>query len=209
MPYLDPSTLDKKNAYFLGISVITPRPIALITTLNEDQSVNAAPFSYFTGLSSQPALIAFSIANGRQGKKDTLKNILRDKDFVVHIPLKGMEEDVNLCAVDFPYGHSEITHTKFSLTDCRDIRGKRIEQIPAAMECTAIRFMEDLGNFTLVIAEVKNYYIDENYFNVDTKTFDFHKTAVLGRMGGNDFVYADEMVTIPHLSYKDWLNKQS
>lgn len=205
--FLYPEQLDKKTAYFLSISVITPRPIAVITTLNENHTVNAAPFSYFSGISSQPALVSFSIAEGRDGKKDTLKNLLRHPEFVIHFPLQGMEEDINICAIAFPYGESEIPHTQFSLTNCKDINGKRIEQIPVALEAHAIRFIDDLGNFTLVIAKILNYFIDDKYL-LPNNTFDFKKAIPLGRMGESDYVYANNFVSKPQISYKAWMEQK-
>lgn len=204
--HLYPDQLDKRTAYFLSTSVITPRPIALITTLNEDHTVNAAPFSYFSGISSQPPLVTFSIADGREGKKDTLKNLLRHSEFVIHFPVKGMEEDINICAIPFPYGESEIPHTRFSLVDCNDVEAKRIEQMPVALEAQAIRFIDDLANFTLVIAKVVSYFIDEKFLLPDN-TFDFKKAIPLGRMGGSDYVYADNFVNKPQVSYKQWLEQ--
>lgn len=208
--YINPNELSKKEAYFLAISAIVPRPIALITTVNEDgQSVNAAPFSYFTGLSSQPAMVAFSIANGRNGKKDTLKNILRDKDFVIHIPVQGMEQNINICAIDFPYGESELRHTDFSYRDCQSIKGKRIEQIPLAMECRYTRSIEESGNFTLVMAEVLCYSILPDYYQSQEKLFEYHKTVPLGRMGKSEYLYADHFTDIPRQSYREWQKNNS
>jgi len=47
--------------YQLMAQTIIPRPIAWIVTQNEQGLVNIAPFSYFMGLSSEPATMIVSI----------------------------------------------------------------------------------------------------------------------------------------------------
>jgi len=83
---IEPGELSKSQAYKLLISALIPRPIALVSTVNESGVVNVAPFSFFGGVSSKPPIIYISIDRKRDGdKKDTLKNIELNGDFVVNI----------------------------------------------------------------------------------------------------------------------------
>lgn len=47
MHTFDAQSLTARENYKLLIGSIIPRPIAFVTTLNQDASVNAAPFSFF------------------------------------------------------------------------------------------------------------------------------------------------------------------
>ena len=84
MTEFDAATLDWKTQYKLLIGSITPRPIALVTTLGS-QGPNAAPFSFFNGIGSDPAMLMFSVGDKDGGAKDTMANILEIPEFVVHI----------------------------------------------------------------------------------------------------------------------------
>ena len=53
--------LDPRDRYKLLCGVVVPRPIAFVTTLNEDGKVNAAPFSFFNVFSEDPPLIVLGL----------------------------------------------------------------------------------------------------------------------------------------------------
>ena len=66
--------------YQLMAQTIIPRPIAWILTQDAKGTLNIAPFSYFMGLSSEPATMIVSIGHKSDGsQKDTLKNIRESK----------------------------------------------------------------------------------------------------------------------------------
>ena len=56
---LDLLTTHADRAYPILAGLVTPRPIAWVTTLNEDGSVNAAPFSFFNVFGAEPPLVIF------------------------------------------------------------------------------------------------------------------------------------------------------
>jgi flavin reductase (DIM6/NTAB) family NADH-FMN oxidoreductase RutF len=82
-----PDTLEWRDAYKLLVGSILPRPIAFVTTIDDNGIANAAPFSFFTAICAEPMLICFSpMRRGSDGeKKDTLVNIENTKQFVVNI----------------------------------------------------------------------------------------------------------------------------
>ncbi len=87
------------NYKFL-IGSIIPRPIAVISTKNIDGSNNLAPFSFFTAISAKPMIIAFCpmIRSSTGEFKDTVKNILREKEFVVNFCTENNYKAVNLAS---------------------------------------------------------------------------------------------------------------
>ena len=92
-----------QNYKFL-IGSILPRPIAVVSTINDDGSNNLAPFSFFTAVSAKPMIIAFSplIRSATPDLKDTPKNILKNKEFVVNIVSEEITNQVNLCYTELP-----------------------------------------------------------------------------------------------------------
>ena len=89
--------------------VVVPRPIALVTTLDENGKVNAAPFSFFNVFSEDPPLIVLGLQHkADQSPKDTTRNIHRSGQFVVHMVDEALAATMNDCAIDFPSGNSEV-----------------------------------------------------------------------------------------------------
>ena len=88
----DFETLGARARYKLMASLIVPRPIALVTTLGEDGTVNAAPFSMFNMLGEDPPIVMTSINKLDHGLKDTARNVLRDREFVVHLADEAIAE---------------------------------------------------------------------------------------------------------------------
>ena len=82
---IDPSNNKERDNYKLMIGSIIPRPIAFVTSLAEDGTLNGAPFSYFNIVSSNPPMISVTVQHKGNEKKDTARNILNKKEFVVHI----------------------------------------------------------------------------------------------------------------------------
>src|SRR5699024_3634218 len=77
---LNPTGLTERENYKLLIGSIIPRPIAFVTSMANDGTVNGAPFSYFNVVSSNPPMISLSIQRRDGALKDTAKNILENRE---------------------------------------------------------------------------------------------------------------------------------
>jgi flavin reductase (DIM6/NTAB) family NADH-FMN oxidoreductase RutF len=123
------------------VGTVTPRPIALVTTLGRD-GPNAAPFSFFNAVGSDPAMLMFSVGD-RSGKaKDTVRNIRETPEFVVHIVNDAIKDKMNVCAVDYPYGVNELEKAGFTAVPSRKVRVPRIAEAPVALECRLMQIVE-------------------------------------------------------------------
>src|SRR6202789_3505458 len=97
------------RAYLLLASLVTPRPIALVTTLSPDGRVNAAPFSFFNLLGADPPILAFAPGDRDNGTpKDTALNVRATHEFVVNLVDEGIAEAMNKCAASLPYEVNEL-----------------------------------------------------------------------------------------------------
>ena len=183
MTEFDAAALDAQTQYKLLIGSVTPRPIALVTTLGS-RGPNAAPFSFFNAIGSNPAMLMFSVGNKDGGAKDTIANILEIPEFVVHIVSDAIKEKMNICAIDYPRGVNEIAEAGFTAVASKKVRPPRIAEAPVAFECRLLQNLE-LGGvpYHMVIGEVLYYHfhqgiVDERYY-VDTG-----KINPIGRLGG-------------------------
>ena len=98
------------RAYPILASLVTPRPIALVTTISADGKINAAPFSFFNLLGANPPICAFAPGDRDDGTpKDTALNVRATHEFVVNLVDEAIAEAMNQCAASLPYGENELT----------------------------------------------------------------------------------------------------
>lgn len=189
------------NYKFL-ISSIIPRPIAVISTTNIDGSNNLAPFSFFTAISAQPMIIAFCpmIRSSTGEFKDTVKNILREKEFVVNFCTEKNYKEVNLASTELPYGEDEFIFSGLTPIDSQLVKAKRMKESPVQFEC---QFRDMLcygkvpGTGSLITGEVKLVHVDESVMKdgkIDTSLF-----MAVGRGAGNDWFKTDSRFEVERL----------
>ncbi len=201
MTEFDAAVLDAQTQYKLLIGSVTPRPIALVTTLGS-QGANAAPFSFFNAIGSAPAMLMFSVGDKEGGAKDTVANIREIPEFVVHIVSDAIKEKMNICAIDYPRGVNEIEQAGFTALASARVRPPRIAEAPVAFECRLLQRLE-LGRapYHLVIGEVVYFHyhegiVDERFY-VDTGKID-----PIGRLGGRGgYTRITDRFDMPRLKY--------
>lgn len=132
---LDAQDLNPEETYKLLTGVVVPRPIAWITTLSTGSTVNLAPFSAFTFVSPKPAMLGVSIGRIDGRRKDTARNILERREFVVHIAHTGQTEAVHASAVEHPPEFSEAAHLGLGTVASRHVTVPRLADAPVTMEC--------------------------------------------------------------------------
>jgi flavin reductase (DIM6/NTAB) family NADH-FMN oxidoreductase RutF len=171
--------------YQLMAQTIVPRPIAWIVTESENGLVNIAPFSYFIGLSSDPATVLVSIGHKKDGTpKDTLKNIREQKRcticFVEEEQLKPMHSSSK--ELDFQTSEAEYFNieTENIIADFPPI----VKGIPSAFFCTFNQEIVLEGSKTIpLVLNVEHQYIDERCIEKDQEKFviNFSPVARIGK----------------------------
>src|SRR5258707_13031010 len=110
--HIDMSTADVIETYHLLVDIVTPRPIAWVTTVDSEGRVNLAPFSFFNAFGANPAVVGFAPGLRRDGtKKDTLRNVEATGEFVIHSAVASLASMVNLSSAELPYGETEVDLT--------------------------------------------------------------------------------------------------
>lgn len=132
---LDARELDAEATYKLLVGVVVPRPIAWVSTLSVEGVLNVAPFSAFTFVSSQPAMLGINIGRKAGVRKDTAEHILARREYVVHIAHTELTEAVHASAVEHPPQVSEADLLGLARTDSTHVGVPRLLAPPVAMEC--------------------------------------------------------------------------
>ncbi len=179
------------DGYKLLTSLVMPRPIAWVLTQSADGRNNAAPFSFFNLLSTDPPLvaIAFSPASDRNGK-DTLSNIRDTGDLVVNVVSEELAGAMNTTAVDAPPGVDETELAGLELVASIAVKPPRIARSPAALECRLEREIDTGHGTTIVLARVLQAHVVRSAFEDRSRLhIDSARLALIGRMTGGEGGY--------------------
>ncbi|AWE06099.1 hypothetical protein DCE79_01225 [Lysinibacillus sp. 2017] len=199
MQQIDPQQLSERENYKFLIGSIIPRPIAFITSMSEEGDVNAAPFSFFNIVSSNPPMISVSIQRKKGQMKDTARNIRANKQFVVHIVDTENVEKVNETAANLPPEESEVERASLTLVESMKIGVPGVKEAKVRFECELETVLELGGNnenpgCDLIIAKVKYYHIEESIYK--DGRIDPNALAPISRLAGNDYAKIGEHFTI-------------
>lgn len=170
------------RAYTLLASLVTPRPIALVTTISKGGLVNAAPFSFFNLMGASPPICAFAPGNRDNGTpKDTALNIRATREFVVNLVNEQIAQAMNLCAASLPYGEDELLHAGLHAAPSELVRPPRILEAPASLECLEWGTLE-IGANRMVIGLIKRLHLRDELYDPETKRVKTGTLSIIGRM---------------------------
>jgi flavin reductase (DIM6/NTAB) family NADH-FMN oxidoreductase RutF len=183
----DPATISEDAAYHWMASTIVPRPIAWVSTLNEDGSANLAPFSFFTGVTSDPPLCLICVSrHSDDRKKDTLLNVERTGELVIHVVNDALAAQMNLTARAFPYGVDEFDQVGLTKAPCERVRPPRIVESPVAMECRLEQIVEvGRSGGVIVVAEILLWHVQDDL--IVNGRLDLAHLDAVGRMAGASY----------------------
>lgn len=195
---IDPAQTSETDNYKLMIGTIIPRPIAFITTLSENGTVNAAPFSYFNVVSAAPPLISVAVQR-RSGKmKDTASNILMEKEFLIHIVDAGNLSQVNETAASLPPGKSEVDLADLTLIKSDVVSVPGIMESKVRMEVTlekVISFGTEQGTTVdLIIGRIVRFHIDEKIY--EDGRIDPQGLQAMSRLAGISYACIGQIISL-------------
>jgi flavin reductase (DIM6/NTAB) family NADH-FMN oxidoreductase RutF len=181
---LDSSLLDSEAVYSLLIGCVVPRPIAWITTVNAAGRVNAAPFSSFNYVAHSPPMLAVNIgARADMALKDTARNIVDTREFVVNVATEATLEVMHKSSAEYPPEVSETEALGIALEPSRFVKPPRIAASPVQMECRLERAVPlGRGVNTLYIGEIVAFHLSPEIF--DGRRVDSAKMRPVARLGG-------------------------
>lgn len=186
---IDPENVRGRDMYKLLIGTIAPRPIAFVTTLAENGAINAAPFSFFNVVSSIPPLLSVSVQRKNGIEKDTAKNALREKCFVIHMTDERIVEEVNKTSASLPSHVSELAETSLSVVDSKKIHVPAIEEAQVRFECILERHIplgeDETITTDLLIGRIVFVHMQEEIYNDGKIIYD--KLKPVSRLAGNDY----------------------
>lgn len=204
----DPEKVSARAMYNLLIGLVAPRPIALITSINEEGRLNAAPFSAYNYLCTDPPVVGIGVTN-KPGQdfvpKDTARNIRRMGEFVVNVVTEDLAQQMNVCAIDFPAEVDELGLAGLTTVPSQKVKVPRIEQAHAALECVEHSTIE-IGRSRIILGRVVAIYVEDQFIDPAGPYVLSEELHAIGRMNGlGSYVKTQgAFLTMPRISYEGW-----
>ncbi len=183
--YADPSV----KGYPLLNSLVVPRPIAWVSTVDADGVGNLAPHSFFTVACADPGIVQFTSI----GAKDTLRNVRETEEFVVNLTPRWLLEHVNGSSARFDAGTDEAEALELAMEPSEMVRPARVVESPASIECR-LHSLVDLGTSTLILGTVLAATVWESALDGDHPTME--ALQPLSRLGRNEWGEPPEVLAI-------------
>ena len=177
------------NAYGLLTALVVPRPIAWVSTLSAEGVGNLAPHSFFTVASARPPIVQFTSV----GTKDTLRNVLATKEFVVNLASRPLMEAVNASSASFDAAVDEAQEVGVEQEPSVLVAPPRVVASPASIECRLHSTVE-LGESTLVLGEVVAITVREDALEDGRPSFG--RLEPLSRLGGDEWGLPPDVVRV-------------
>jgi len=197
--------LAPRDRYKLLCGVVVPRPIAFVTTMDENSALNAAPFSFFNVFSEDPPLIVLGLQHHPDGRfKDTTRNIHRTGEFVVHMVDQALAKAMNDCAVDFPSGESEVAAVGLMTETSTEVKVPRLAAAPFALECRRQVSLAFGPGRELLVGEVLHLHAREGLLDPARIYVDMATYQPIGRLFGNLYSTQRDVFAMDRESYDDW-----
>jgi flavin reductase (DIM6/NTAB) family NADH-FMN oxidoreductase RutF len=180
----------------------------LLVGLVENGKLNAAPFSAYNYLCTDPPIIGVGVTN-RPGHpfvpKDTARNIRRTGEFVVNVVTEDIAEKMSICATDFPPEMSEVELAGFTTTSSQVVKPPRLAEAHAALECREYTTME-IGRSRIILGRVVAIYVEDRYVDPAGPYIKADELHAIGRMNGlgNYVRTRNAFMAIPRVSYEEW-----
>ena len=176
-------------------ALVAPRPIGWVSTVDKNDVLNLAPYSFFNAVSERPHYVMFVSAN----RKDSLRNIEDNGEFTCSISTMDTRDEMNISSSKVDPLSDEFELSNLQTAQSHFVKPPRVALAPASLECKHWRTIElpdvigDSGHF-IVIGQVIGIFINNNVIKdgiVDTASM-----RPLARMG-----YMDYTVVTPETTF--------
>ena len=197
---IDPSGLSSRDAYHLMITAIVPRPIAFVSTVDAAGRTNAAPFSYFTGVSSSPPSLLICSGRRRGVMKDTERNIVETGEFVVNVVVPQILDAVVIAGADHAPSISEIELAGLRTAPGTKVKAPVLLDSPVNMECRLMQVVEAAGA-AIIVGEVVWMHLHDDLLVASraarsepgAQVIDAGRLAPIARLGGDLYARLGEI----------------
>ncbi len=190
---------DSGTLYKLLTGLVIPRPIGWISTVDENGINNLAPFSFFNVVGEDPPHVMFSTVRTGNKNKDTLNNVLNNKQFVVNLVTEDLVEQVNKTSEMVDSQVDEFQLANLTPISSELIKPKRVQEAKAHFECEMVHhyFLEDHtnGGACIVIGKVLIMHVVDEIL-MENYRINLEKYKPVARLAGSNYSKMGEIFSI-------------
>ncbi|WP_422350168.1 flavin reductase family protein [Flagellimonas sp.] len=190
---IDPNSISQPELHSYLLTSVAPRPIGFVSTVDSDGNVNLSPFSFFNVFSSNPPIMIFSPARGRNNiPKHSLQNVQEVPEAVINIVDFPIVEQMSLSSTAYDKDVNEFVKSGLTQVPSAKVKPPRVGESPVSFECTVDRIIElgdGQGAGNLIMAKVELIHIQDQFLDEEGK-LDPLKLDLVGRMGGSWYTRA-------------------
>lgn len=179
-------------------SLVVPRPIGWISSVDDEGVFNLAPYSFFNAVCYWPPTIMFAsgVGTADDKTKDSARNIEKIGEFVCNLATWDTREQMNQSSASFPPDTDEIALTGLTPIASTLVAAPRIAEAPVHLECKYLKTVDipswnDGDIYKVLFGEVIGIHIKDEFIN-DEGLIDVVKMMPIGRLGYNEYTRVDE-----------------
>lgn len=190
----DPAALGDRETTLLVKSILIPRPIAWVGTVDAEGTANLAPHSFYTMVSEAPPIVLFSSTT----RKDTLRNVEATGQFTVSLVSRPQFEAANQTSAPYPAEVSEFGAAGIEAEPSAAVFPPRVAGSPAVLECVLESILPVGGNF-MVLGRVVHVAVDTGTLATDARGRSLplaERLDPLTRLGRNEWGTLGEVLAI-------------
>ncbi len=199
--YYEPGRMDHGLRHDPFKSLVVPRPIGWISTLDRDGVANLAPYSFFNAVSTNPHVVMFCPGARRASDphKDSRRNAEETGEFVVNIVTEALREQMNLTSADFAPDVDEMARAGLEPLPSRRVKAPRVAGSPIHFECVYLQTVvlpsdDPVTAAAIVLGQVVGIHIDEAVMT--DGIVDISKFRPIARLGYMDYTVVDNVFTM-------------
>jgi len=179
-------------------AIVSPRPIAWISTLDRQGRANLAPYSFFNAMADNPPIVVFGSTGGKTDQpqfKDTVTNIHETGEFVVNIVPEALKDAMNITSGDLPADMDEFLAAGLDKAQSKTVAPPRVAAAPAALECKLFKFVDLIAkNSVMVVGEVVGIHLADS--SIVNGIFDVTTYNPLARLGYMDYTSVTKVFSL-------------
>lgn len=199
---IDPHMLPARDRYKLIIGAVVPRPIAWVSSMDANGRLNLAPFSYFTGVCSDPLTLLFCSGYHDNGeKKDTWYNIEQTGEFVINVTNEETAVAMNRSATVLPRGQSEFEWAGVTPAPSSKVAVPRVAESPISFECKLQQIVAvgtTPGGGASIYGEVVAVHLRDGLYDANGR-IDLAQFQPIGRLAGAGYTRVNDLFEMKRL----------
>ena len=177
-------------------AIVAPRPIGWVTSMSAKGEINLAPYSYFNGVSSRPAMIMFS----SEGRKDSIAFVEETRQFVCSLTTWDQRDEMNATAAPLPRGVNEMERAGLKPAQSRLVKPPRVAGSPCALECKLLKIvnLDDIGGKKterfVVFGQVVGVHVEDRF--IKDGRLDTAAMKPIARCGYDEYAVVTEVFSM-------------